>query len=657
MRIFIDITSDQSGGNFVPAAVKNVQAQDMGSTIQVSWDEFEVVNEERDGVVVKYVVEKKVNDGNWSHMFDFTEEDWATGFFFYDIERSEGNTYNYRIKAVTTLSKETDWSKVATIEIEEETPATVPGIVSHPANPETSFNYIKFNWSVPDDGGSAITGYAIRRDGVIIENNWPTNEYIDLDAPNGNLIYNFAAINSVGQGGWSADKATQLRGWSQNTLVISSSRIDITINGPWQSMSTPHSWDIQRSIDNSNWVTIATDQTGIYEDKGLTPDTLYFYRTVMKNEYGISPPSAVSSVRTLEEDEPSEVFNAPLLSAEIDIDNQNGIYTTWTPNPENTVAADYYEFEKIEEDGSPSISGAFSGAGGTAKDSSVTAGKVYKYRCRGHHSVHGYTPWSDQVTINLIYLNREYDYTYPSPVQDVALGAAYVYFPEAYRKNPEAEFPVIVYCHGQGERAGGTSPNFTTLANGAGFTKELRGKSNEIPVIAICPQVVGWGSFATEGMIDECVAAVISGLGLPLQHKFVLSGYSAGGNDTWPYVRDHDNTNVVGFIPFGCRLYIPSGNAQVQDYLDRELPTWIFHNINDTTQEPTNHIGFLNTVFTLDPDNDFIRGTIYDLSGHDPVTRTINTLGGDVVEGYYPYNNAGNELYDWIADVYFGNIP
>lgn len=300
MRIFIDITSDQSGGNFVPAAVQNVQAQDMGSTIQVSWDEFEVVNEERDGVVYKYVVEKKVNDGNWSHMFDFTEEDWATGFFFYDTEITEGNTYNYRIKAVTTLSKETDWSKVATIEIEEETPATVPGIVSHPANPETSFNYIKLNWSVPDDGGSAITGYAIRRDGVIIENNWPTNEYIDLDAPSGNLIYNFAAINSVGQGGWSADKATQLRGWTQNTLVISSTRIDITINGPWQSMSTPHFWDIQRSIDNSNWVTIAIDQTGTYEDKGLTPDTLYFYRAVMKNEYGISSPSISSSVRTLE---------------------------------------------------------------------------------------------------------------------------------------------------------------------------------------------------------------------------------------------------------------------------------------------------------------------------------------------------------------------
>lgn len=653
MRIFIDIRDFEENNNIVPAAVQNVQAQDMGSTIQVSWDEFEVVNEERDGVVVKYVVEKKVNDGNWSHMFDFTEEDWATGFFFYDTEITEGNTYNYRIKAVTTLSKETDWSKVATIEIEEEEPTVPDKIESGAISLEISFNYAKLNWDIPNNGGSPILGYKIYKQlSGEIESNWQSTEYMDFNVtPGGHVGYQVAAFNDIGVAPKSNIRGGDVPGsnsWVPSLIAISPSQINITVTFP--SRTIPHYWDIQRSLDNTTWATIATNQTSLYEDKGLEANTRYYYRIIVKNEFGDNGPSSSRNATT--QAESSEVFNAPLMSAEIDIDNQNGIYTTWTPNPENTVAADYYEFEKIEDDGTPSISGAFSAAGGTAKDSSVTAGKVYKYRCRGHHSVHGYTPWSDQVTINLIYLNREYDYTYPSPVQDVALGAAYVYFPEAYRKNPEAEFPVIVYCHGQGERAGGTSPNFTTLANGAGFTKELRGKSNEIPVIAICPQVVGWGSFATEGMIDECVAAVISGLGLPLQHKFVLSGYSAGGNDTWPYVRDHDNTNVVGFIPFGCRLYIPSGNAQVQDYLDRELPTWIFHNINDTSQEPTNHIGFLNTVFTLDPANDFIRGTIYDLSGHDPVTRTINTLGGDVVEGYYPYKNAGNELYDWISDCF-----
>lgn len=662
MRIFIDITSDQSGGNFVPAAVKNVQAQDMGSTIQVSWDEFEVVNEERDGVVVKYVVEKKVNDGNWSHMFDFTEEDWATGFFFYDIEREEGNTYSYRIKAVTTLSKETDWSKVATIEIEEEEPTVPETIPFANLSSERSFNYNHIFWTPAGDGGSSITAYAIQRVGTgVLANDLQEPEYIDITSLTDFFTYNVAAINAVGQGAWSngigSSIISNLDWWRPVLTVISSNRIDIAVNNAaeWGNKVIDHYWDIQRSTDQINWTTIASNQTDVYQDDELEASTTYYYRIVMKNEHGSSSASNVRNATT--QAESSGVFNAPVISAEIDIDNQNGIFTTWTPASENTVTADYYEFEKIEDDGTPSISGAFSGAGGTAKDSSVTAGKVYKYRCRGYHSDHGYTPWSDQVTINLIYLSREYDFTYPSPVQDVALGAAYVYFPPEYRKNPVANFPTIVYAHGQGERAGGTSPDFTKLANGAGFTKELRGKTTDIPVIAICPQVVGWGSFATEGMIDECVAAVISGLGLPLQHKFVLSGYSAGGNDTWPYVRDANNTNVVGFIPFACRLYIPIGNAQVQDYLDRELPTWIFHNINDTTQEPTNHIGFLNTVFTLDPDNDFIRGTIYDLSGHDPVTRTINTLGGDVVEGYYPYNNAGNELYDWIADVYFGNIP
>lgn len=122
MRIFIDITSDQSGGNFVPATVQNLQASLLSDTIQVSWDEFVISNEERDGEVSMYRIERKVNEGAWQLNREFEEEDWATGFFIYDIDIEEGNTYYYRIKAFTTKGKETDWSNEVFVEVEENVP-------------------------------------------------------------------------------------------------------------------------------------------------------------------------------------------------------------------------------------------------------------------------------------------------------------------------------------------------------------------------------------------------------------------------------------------------------------------------------------------------------------------------------------------------------
>lgn len=255
-------------------------------------------------------------------------------------------------------------------------------------------------------------------------------------------------------------------------------------------------------------------------------------------------------------------------------------------------------------------------------------------------------------------LVREYDFTYPSPAQSVTLGAAYVYIPEAYRLNPVEDFPVVIFCHGQGQRAGGTSPNFSALVGDDGMARYLRGKSTELPYIVICPQVVGWGSFATAGMIDECFQAVIDGLLPNLNpNKFILSGWSSGGNDTWPYVKDPTkNSKVVGFIPFGCRLSIPSGNTQVQDYIDQEIPTWIFHNNADGVQDVSNHLGFLTAVSTLDPTNDFIRGTIYDASGHPVVEKTVSGEGDPVISGYYPYEDAGDELAEWVEAAYFGVV-
>src|SRR5690606_277833 len=65
---------------------------------------------------------------------------------------------------------------------------------------------------------------------------------------------------------------------------------------------------------------------------------------------------------------------------------------------------------------------------------------------------------------------------------------------------------------------------------------------------------------------------------------------------------------------------------------------------------------FLAAVNNIDPDIEYIRGTIYDAAGHPVVEKTISGIGDDIISGYYPYKNAGDELAEWIENAYFGTM-
>lgn len=502
---------------------------------------------------------------------------------------------------------------------------------------------------------------------ITTEGDFPGTIIDDAATPGVTYDYRAKLVDGENESGWSSvvtiktiEEVTAPEAPANLVAnAFSSSQINLSWAAPNSGGSPITGYKIERKTLSGSW-SVLVNNTGntstSYQDSGLPSSTTYEYRVSAINAIGTSSPSSTATATTHIAD---TVPSAPTGLAATALSHKSIIIEWITPGSGGSPITGYRIECKV---GSGSWSVLVANTGNTNTSylhDDLEIETTYTYRVNAINAIGtgAYSSEAFATTTPMSALLREYDFTYPSPIQDVPLGAAYVYLPEEYRNNVVEDFPVIVYCHGQGERAGGTTPNFNTLANGAGWTKYLRGTSNEVPCIVICPQVVGWQSFALEGMIDECVAAVISGLGLPLKHKFVLSGYSSGGNDTWPYVRNTSNTNVVGFIPFACRLGIPSGNAQVQAYLDRNIPTWIFHNIDDPSQQSANHIGFLNTVKSIDPDNDFIRGTIYQGGGHDPVTRTINGSGGAVVAGWHPYLDAGTALYDWVTDVYDGVQP
>ncbi len=60
----------------------------------------------------------------------------------------------------------------------------------------------RLNWTVPNDGGSPITGYKIRRDGTHLAAVGLTTTHQDSPAPNG-AVYEVAAVNSAGTSAYS----------------------------------------------------------------------------------------------------------------------------------------------------------------------------------------------------------------------------------------------------------------------------------------------------------------------------------------------------------------------------------------------------------------------------------------------------------------------
>ena len=64
-------------------------------------------------------------------------------------------------------------------------------------------------------------------------------------------------------------------------------------------------YDIQRSLTNGNFSTIAADQTGsTYDDESGDADTLYYYRIIAKRSQVPSLPSNVVSDTTPSQNDP-----------------------------------------------------------------------------------------------------------------------------------------------------------------------------------------------------------------------------------------------------------------------------------------------------------------------------------------------------------------
>lgn len=123
---------------------------------------------------------------------------------FTDTGLTNGTTYRYRLSALNASGAGALTDPLAAV------PVTVPSAPAAPAATAADGS-VSVAWSPPAaNGGSAVTGYRLYRDGVVLPTAFTAGQrsYLDEDVANGvTYRYSVAARNGVGEGARSAETA------------------------------------------------------------------------------------------------------------------------------------------------------------------------------------------------------------------------------------------------------------------------------------------------------------------------------------------------------------------------------------------------------------------------------------------------------------------
>lgn len=176
---------------------------------------------------------------------------------------------------------------------------------------------------------------------------------------------------------------------------------------------------------------------------------------------------------------------------------------------------------------------------------------------------------------------------HPLP-NDAGLGY-YEYLPAGYETG--AQFPLMVFFHGIGERGNGSTELSKVLTWGP--PELIKDNVRQFPAIVISPQLstssATWSNAITSPFVDYI-----------LNHYHVdrsriyITGLSLGGGGTWNYAKHHPNT-VAAIVPV-------VGTRDETGYsVLHSMPIWTFHRISDNTVPISAAVSILQEATSFDP--------------------------------------------------------
>lgn len=171
---------------------------------------------------------------------------------------------------------------------------------------------------------------------------------------------------------------------------------------------------------------------------------------------------------------------------------------------------------------------------------------------------------------------------YPAGGGSYALGH-WLYRPAGYSHAPCKKYPLLVFLHGAGERcpAGTLDGLNKSSLNSPGY--QIRSRSayaNQRPFLqglVLQPQTCD-GSWTADS-IDAMVEYVKSTHRVD-EERIYLTGLSLGGGGTWTYASSRPG-KLAAIVPI-------AGTEKAQSLIQAasHVPTWAFHNYNDTNVGP-----------------------------------------------------------------------
>ena len=310
-----------------------------GAQIKLDWEEPTVTN---GSAVTGYKIERSTDNVSYSVLVADTGNLNET----YTDTGIAGTTYYYRVSALNAFGASPPSN------VDSALATDVPAQTTNFTATAQAGNEIDLAWTAPSNGGSAITGYQIERS---LDNaNWS-----DLVADTGNQLiaytdinlttnqtyyYRVSAINLVGTGS-SSIVDSDLAGDVPNQITVitataqAGSEIVVAWTAPTDNAYAITVYTIERSTDNTNWITDGTSATASFTSQSLTNGTTYYYKVTATNALGNSLVSA--TVNDKAGDSPSQVTG--FTGAALD---DTRIKLDWTTPADNSYSLSGYKIEQ-----------------------------------------------------------------------------------------------------------------------------------------------------------------------------------------------------------------------------------------------------------------------------------------------------------------------
>ncbi|MHA2403973.1 MAG: fibronectin type III domain-containing protein, partial [Candidatus Kariarchaeaceae archaeon] len=205
---------------------------------------------------------------------------------------------------------------------DDATPSTKPGTPTGLTAIAGNAN-VSLSWVAPSDGGSAITGYNIYRNGSIYDSVvGPVTSYNDTGLTNGwNYVYEVAAINDNGEGprSSSANATPSTKPGPPTALIATAgdSQVQLNWTAPLADGGSPITgYNIYR---NGSFLDTVGAGITSYLDTAVLNGNYYSYQVQTNNTNGVSPFSNEQTVQPLTTPDPPESFTAVYGDSKVDL--------------------------------------------------------------------------------------------------------------------------------------------------------------------------------------------------------------------------------------------------------------------------------------------------------------------------------------------------